>query len=164
MTVEQIKAVGEAFTPLVVLIGAAWTLYLFYLQRAREAFVRLDIEMVACERNDGAPTSTIIKVRATNVGKAGLGQRLSWMELRPVKEASIPIGRVQLYDTLRTERPIRVTIFENHTYLEPGEDFVESLLLHAPESYQYLEIHTFFSGQKYGQTWHTPTVVRLKDK
>ena len=99
MTVEQIKAVGEAFTPLVVLIGAAWTLYLFYLQRAREAFVRLDIELVACERNDGAPTNAIIKVRATNFGKAGLGQRLSWMELRPVKEASIPIDRIQLYDT-----------------------------------------------------------------
>ena len=76
----------------------------------------------------------------------------------------MPISRIQLYDTLRDERPTRVTIFENHTYLEPGEDFVESLLLHAPERCQHLEIHTFFSGQKFGQTWHTPTVVRLREK
>jgi len=56
-------------------------------------------------------------------------------------------------------RARRFIVFEQHAYLEPGEEFLETLMLQIPTSTPYVLARAIFSGTKPGQTWHTQNVM-----
>jgi hypothetical protein len=158
MSASELQILSNVLVSLAVIIGGGWTIYTFWLQRARESYIRLDLELVESRARD-QHADIIIKVRAVNVGKTGVGQQLAWIETFPVAYRTENIDAIRSSQPLRDPRARRFIVFEQHAYLEPGEEFLETLMLQIPTSTPYVLARAIFSGTKPGQTWHTQNVM-----
>lgn len=158
MTASELQIVSDVLVSLAVIIGGGWTLYTFGLQRLRESYIRLDLELVE-SRVRAQHTDIIIKVRAVNVGRTGVGQRLAWIEMFPVAYQAKNIDAIRSSPPLRDAHARRFIVFEKHAYLEPGEEFLETLMLQIPSGIPYVLVRAIFSGRKSGRTWHTQNVM-----
>jgi hypothetical protein len=154
---DGLQIANEALVSAAIVLGGAWTLYKFGLQRTLESYIRLDLD-VTDKRIANLHSNIILMIRASNIGNTGVGQQLAWLEVSPLP------CQVTERDVIRASWPLlypstrRIIVFGKHAYLEPGEEFVETLLLQVPDTSPYILVRAIFSGMKPGQTWHTQTV------
>jgi len=158
MSASELQNVSAALVSLAVIIGGGWTLYTFGLQRARQSYIRLDLELMETRVSD-QHADVIIKIRAVNIGRTGVGQKLAWIEIFPLAYQTKNVDAIRSSPPLRDARARRFVVFEKHSYLEPGEEFLETLMLQIPSSTPYVLARAIFSGTKPGQTWHTKNVM-----
>ncbi|MGW0810141.1 hypothetical protein [Nonomuraea sp. NPDC002799] len=157
-----LTAVRDAIVSIAVIIGGGWTLYTFGLHRAHESYIKLDLDLVDRE-NTSQQTNIIIKIKAVNTGKTGIGQRLAWIEMFPLTYQMESVDVIQSPRPTKDDRACRFIVFEKCSYLEPGEEFCETLMIQIPPNISYVLAHAFFSGIKPGQTWQTKNVMRVDD-
>jgi hypothetical protein len=108
---------------------------------------------------NGQHGNIIIRTKAANVGRTGVGKRLAWIEVFPLVCPMTDVDAIQSPQPQRDARGRRFVIFGKSSYLEPGEEFLDTLLLQTPGDVPYICIRIFFSGAKQGQTWHTQHVM-----
>lgn len=154
---DGLQIANEALVSAAIVLGGAWTLYKFGLQRGLESYIRLELD-VTDRRIAGQHSDLILKVRAHNIGSTGVGQQLAWLEVSNLLCSFTESDNIRTAWLPLNPNPRRIIIFGKHAYLEPGEDFIETLLLQVPSSSPYILVRAIFSGMKPGQTWHTQTV------
>jgi hypothetical protein len=152
------RLLNNTLVSLAVVIGGGWTLYTFGIQRARESYIRLDLELMD-SRSNGQHGNIIIRTKAVNVGRTGIGKKLAWMEVFPLACPAADVDAIQSPQLQRDAHGRRFVIFGRSSYLEPGEEFLDMLLLQIPSDISYIFVRLFFSGTKQGQTWHTQHVL-----
>jgi hypothetical protein len=143
-------------------VGGTWALYTFGIQQARESYISLDLELKDSRPND-QHANIIIKTKAINVGRTGVGKKLAWMEVFPLVCPTTDVDAIQSPQLQRDARGRRFVIFGRSSYLEPGEEFLDMLLLQIPGDIPYIFVRLFFSGTRQGQTWHTQHVMYVGD-
>lgn len=158
ISASELSITRDVLVSLAIIIGGGWTLYTFGLQRARESYISLDLELMD-SRPGSQHGSIIIKTKAVNVGKTGVGKKLAWIEVFPLICPTANVDAIQSPQLQRDARSRRFVIFGKSSYLEPGETFLDMLLLQIPGDITYIFVRVFFSGPKQGQTWHTQHVI-----
>jgi hypothetical protein len=154
----ELSVIRDVLLSLAVVIGGGWTLYTFGIQRARESYVRLDLKLVD-SRPQGQHSNLIIQMKVINIGKTGVGKKLAWMEVFPLACPTPELDSIQSPQLQRDGHGRRFVIFDRSSYLEPGEEFQDMLLLQIPHNMPYILIRLFFSGARQGQTWHIQHVI-----
>jgi len=155
---SELSAVSSVLIALAVIIGGGWTLYKFGIQRARESFISLELDATD-SRLHGQHRNLILKLKAVNIGKTGIGKKLAWIEVFPLPCPTTDVEAIQSPQLPKDALGRRFVIFDRNSYLEPGEEFADMLLLEIPADISYLLIRIIFSGRKRGQTWHARHVV-----
>ena len=158
ISASEISIIRDVLVSLTVVIGGGWTLYTFGIQRARERYISLDLELVD-SRPNGQHGNIIIKAKAVNVSRTGVGKKLVWIEVFPLVCSTADVDVIQSPQLQRDAHGRRFIVFGKSSYLEPGEEFLDMLLLQIPGDIPYISVHFFFSGTKQGQTWHTQHVM-----
>jgi hypothetical protein len=158
ISASELSVIRDILVSLAVLIGGGWTLYTFGIQRARESYISLDLELTD-SRPNSPHGNIIIKIKAVNVGRTGVGKKLAWMEVFPLVCATAGVDVIQSPQLQRDARGRRFILFGRSSYLEPGEEFLDTLLLQIPRGIPYISVRLFFSGTRQGQTWHTQHVM-----
>jgi hypothetical protein len=69
------------------------------------------------------------------------------------------VDSIQSPQLHRDDHGRRFVIFGRSSYLEPGEEFLDMLLLQIPGDVSYIFVRLVFSGTKQGKTWHTQHVM-----
>jgi hypothetical protein len=162
ISANELSVIRDVLLSLAVLIGGGWTLYTFGIQRARESYISLDLELTDSRLN-GQHGNIILKTKAVNIGRTGIGKKLAWMEVFPLACATADVDVIQSAQLQRDASGRRFVIFGRSSYLEPGEEFLDMLLLQIPRDIPYIFVRLFFSGTKQGQTWHTQHVLYVGD-
>ena len=158
ISASQLQIVSNVLISLAVIIGGGWTIFTFGLQRMSHSHIRLDLELVESRISDKY-ANVIIEVRVVNTGKTGIGQELAWIELFPLACQAKNVDTIRSSQALDGMGARRFVVFEKHAYLEPGEEFLDGLMLQVPVSIPYLLVRAIFSGRRSGQTWHTQNVM-----
>jgi hypothetical protein len=155
---SELSATRDILLSLAVVIGGGWTLYTFGIQRARESYISLDLELLE-NRPNGQHGNIIIKTKAVNAGRTGIGKKLAWIEVFPLVCSTANVDAIRSPQLQRDAHGRRFVIFGRSSYLEPGEEFLDMLLLQIPGDISYLFVRLFYSGTKQGQTWYTQHVM-----
>jgi hypothetical protein len=155
---SELSVIRDVLVSLAVVIGGGWTLYTFGLQRARESYISLDLELTD-SRTNGQHSNIILKTKAVNVGRTGIGKKLAWIEVFPLVCSTTDVDSIQSPQLHRDDHGRRFVIFGRSSYLEPGEEFLDMLLLQIPGDVSYIFVRLVFSGTKQGKTWHTQHVM-----
>jgi hypothetical protein len=154
---DGLQVAYEALVSAAIVFGGAWTLYKFGLQRALEPYIQLDVT-VTDKRVTNGYSNLVLKVKASNIGNTGVGQKLAWLEISVLPyNLTVDDSVGASWPQLNTKQR-RITVFRKHAYLEPREEFTETLLIQIPSNIPYILARLIFSGTKPGQTWHTQTV------
>jgi hypothetical protein len=155
---SELSATRDILLSLAVVIGGGWTLYTFGIQRARESYISLDLELLE-NRPNGQHGNIIIKTKAVNAGRTGIGKKLAWIEVFPLVCSTANVDAIRSPQLQRDAHGRRFVIFGRSSYLEPGEEFLDMLLLQIPGDISYLFVRLFYSGTEQGQTWYTQHVM-----
>jgi hypothetical protein len=153
MDAADLSVIRDTLLSMAVVIGGGWTLYTFGIHRARESYIRLDLQLMD-RRPEGEHINLIIQIKAINIGKTGIGKKLAWIEAFPLAQPKAEIDSIRSPELQRDARGRRFLIFDKTSYLEPGEEFQDMLLLQIPRDISYILIRLFYSGMRQGQTWH----------
>ena len=153
MDAADLSVIRDTLLSLAVVIGGGWTLYTFGIHRTRESYVKLDLQSMD-RRPEDEHTNLIIQMKVINIGKTGIGKKLAWIEVFPLVRPKAKIDSIRSPELHRDARGRRFLIFDKTSYLEPGEEFQDMLLLQIPRDISYILIRFFFSGMRQGQTWH----------
>lgn len=159
--VEWVKAGSSVATALVAIAGAAWVLYNFGLERISKAKVLLDAEALATDRY---PLHSVvqIRVRAENVGRTGMKKVRAFVQVAEINDPG-QTDRLRRLNNPSSRPHVVYSLFSSHTFLEPGEKFIEDLLIQTSTSTRYLELRILLYGPKPIYTWSTHRIVRLDD-
>ena len=142
---EWIQAIAGLVTALGVAAAGLWALYNFGLKRISAAQVQVNVEPTAI-RSVGDGYVVHMSVTAANSGHTGVRKRLAFVELNTFNGQGNKSGIQRL--TLSTSTPDTVySVFDHHTFLEPGEVFREDLVFRV-QAADYLQVRVVLFGTR----------------
>ncbi len=155
---EILTEINSIVASAAILVGGTWAIYNFGLQRIRKPIVTLEIECAPISvSSDSAASHISIIVR--NQGRTGVAQNYAFVEIAPVLLPSLDGNRIAIASVPISQHTEKHPIFKSHTFLEPGEQFKESLLINVAKEVEYLRIRAIFSASKPVQSWYTETTI-----
>jgi hypothetical protein len=156
-TVDWVQGISSLITACGVLAAGSWALYNFGLRRISRPQVQIDARLISVRPSDSGYVVGLA-VRATNGGHVGIRKKSAFVELNSSSRGDVASGIRRLnFPTLKAEKVY--SIFERHTYLEPGEVFMEDLALLVPKG-DILQIRVLLIGTNPRDSW---TALRLVD-
>ena len=84
-----LTTIKDIATSATLIFGAAWTLYIFGIQRLRQPAVRLTVSRTAI-LDEGSHKDVVLEVVASNLGKTGVAHVLEHMMFKGTK--AVPAG------------------------------------------------------------------------
>lgn len=121
----------KAFSALGIAVAALWTVYVFLLQRSNQTFIRLEIDSIDSRLRD-TDRALLLRVRATNISRTGVGKSPAWLELSSTDlQSGDSDGPIRSYTV--GPRPTRIALFVDNSHLEPGERISGAALSGSPK-------------------------------
>ncbi|WP_436536346.1 hypothetical protein [Actinoplanes sp. HUAS TT8] len=155
-----LSTMKDAATVIALLVAGGWAIYRFTLHRTLNSFVKLEL-VGDVFVTQGGPTWVLLGATATNPSTTGVARRLAWIELQPLTTAGEPVQRITSVQPKKTDDARLYGIFGSFKYLEPGEDFQDSLLVAVPSGTRFVLVKLFFSGGRPGETWRIHKIFAL---
>lgn len=157
---STLGTIKDAATVIALLLGGCWGIYRFNLHRTLNSFVKLEIEGNVLV-SEGDSTRVVLDATVRNPSATGVARRLAWIELQPLAPRDGSVQRITLVQPKVSDEVRRYGVFGSFKYLEPGEEFRDSLLLAVPPDADFLLIKLFFAGGRPGETWRIRKVLFL---
>lgn len=153
-----VTLIKDLATLLTLVFGTAWTLYIFGIHRVRQPAVKIVIARTAVH-DGGSYRSVVLEFTASNLGKTGVEQNMCWAEVAPLTgppagATDVTSGQARIGGSMKS-----YAVFRAHTFLEPGEEFRDGLLLYVPVEVNSLRVKVVFSALKPDKIWFSQAVI-----
>lgn len=153
---ESLQAVGSVATAIAVWAAGIWAFYNFGLRRIREALISLEIiphSMAKVEQDYRAHVS----LKALNRGSTKVKMERAFISFGYLSsEIQVDLGGI--VRLLPREDPEIFEVFQGHTYLEPGEMYLEDCAFLC-NTHSLLQVDLRFYGDRGDQVWKASCII-----
>lgn len=159
---------------LALLIAGFWTFYIFVLGRGFTIHADITIKHTIASHQNSLKT-LVLEIELKNSGRTAIKKMSGSMSLKPFDVPTIATNQASpllkkidpsVDDTL-TSPKIRINLFKEQLYLEPGETTRESVSLIVDEQTEFIKITVHIKGRRAAsiggeQYWLSTEIINMR--